>query len=356
MRAFSLFPVVIAAAIANSATAQETTTFLAGESPLASTVGQRGPCWTRLVEYPKDAGSLLDTDVLQPQRLRLMQDPVRVGLGDSLVRGQSPDGGGGDGDGAGAAAATDPSAILTQLQLQNVFTPKTYDADGYSNTFIVQPVLPFPVASPLLRDYFPAHIMRPTLPIIAPSANPDGPLGVQGGLGDLTLLDAFVHPVEGFGTVLLGYTAILPTSTDPQLGLGEWQLGPAAAVLYKQIPKTLVGFIYQQPFSFQSDAQQVLFAPIFVRHLPCQWYIRWGDLNWVFNTETGDYNIPLNVALGKVGKLGDRPVNVFVQPFYTPEGLRSGPASEWGVKLNLTFLFPEKKFGPLFGGGCCRRH
>ncbi|MHC4178980.1 MAG: hypothetical protein ACYSWU_15815 [Planctomycetota bacterium] len=163
------------------------------------------------------------------------------------------------------------------------------------------------------------------------------------------MLDAYVHQVKGFGTVILGYTAILPTSTDRQLGLGEWQLGPAAAVLYKQIPKTLVGFVYQQPFSFQSNAQQVLVQPILVRHLPHEWYIRWGELNWTFNTETGDYDIPLNVALGKVCKVGNQPINVFVQPFYTPEGLRSGPAAEWGVKLNVTLLFPKKKFGPLLG-------
>jgi hypothetical protein len=281
--------------------------------------------------------------------------PGSFKFSDYLVRGQGGGGASGGGSGAGAAAATDPSAILTQFQIQNVFTPSTYDASGYSNTLILQPVLPFPVAFPGLKEIFPDHIIRPTLPIIAPTADPDGPLGVQGGLGDLTLLDAYVHQVEGFGTVILGYTAILPTSTDRQLGLGEWQLGPAAAVLYKQIPKTLLGFIYQQPFSFESDAQQILIQPVLVRHLPNEWYIRWGELNWVFNTETGDYDIPLNVALGKVCKIGDHPVNIFVEPFYTPEGLRRGPASEWGVKLNVTFLFPDKKFGPLlgplFGGG-----
>jgi hypothetical protein len=269
------------------------------------------------------------------------------GFRDLLVRGQ--DSGGASGADSGAGAATDPSAILTQFQIQNIFTPGTYDASGYSNTLILQPVLPFPIAIPGLKETFPNHIMRPTLPIISPTADPDGSLGVQGGLGDLTLLDAGVHSVEGFGTILLGYTAILPTSTDRQLGLGEWQLGPAVGVLYKQIPKTLLGVIYQQPFSFESDAQQILIQPVVVRQLPNEWYIRWGELNFVFNTETGDYNIPLNLALGKVLKVGNQPINVFVEPFYTPEGLRRGPASEWGVKLNVTFLFPDKKLKPLMG-------
>ncbi len=135
-----------------------------------------------------------------------------------VVRGQSGEEGSRS---AGAAAATDPSAILTQFQIQNVFTPETYDASGHSNTLILQPVLPFPVAMPGLKEIFPNHIIRPTLPIIAPTADPDGPLGVQGGMGDLTLLDAYVHPVENFGTLILGYNAIVPTATHAQLGLGE---------------------------------------------------------------------------------------------------------------------------------------
>ena len=283
--------------------------------------------------------------------LPFADEPPRrpIGFHDFVVRGQDGGGTSGGGAAAGAAAATDPSAILTQFQFQNVFTPETYDASGYSHTTILQPVLPFPVAAPGIKELFPNHIIRPTLPIIAPTADPDGPLGVQGGLGDLTLLDVFVHPVEGFGTVLLGYTAILPTATNAQLGFQEWQLGPAAAVLYKEIPKTLLGFLYQQPFSFESDTQQILVQPVLVRHLPDEWYIRWGELFFTFNTETGDYNIPLNVALGKVCKIGDQPINIFVEPFYTPEDLRSGPASQWGVKLNVTFLFPDKKFGPLLG-------
>ena len=62
-----------------------------------------------------------------------------------VVRGQG--GGGASGGGAGASAATDPSAPLTQLQFQNLFNFETYDASGYANTAIVQPVLPFPVFS-----------------------------------------------------------------------------------------------------------------------------------------------------------------------------------------------------------------
>lgn len=318
---------------------------------------ESAPSWTSeedfsrvdLVSFFSDAVSA--EEVASPERRwNFTESTNRIDFQKVVYRGQSSGGSGGGDGGAGASDATDPSAILTQLQLQNNFTPESFNSSGYSNTFIVQPVLPFPVAMPGLKKIFPAHIMRPTLPIIAPSADPDGPAGVEGGLGDLILLDAFVHNVEGFGTILAGYTAVLPTSTHPQLGLREWQIGPAVGFIYKEIPKTIIGVIYQHPFSLESEYQQISIQPVIVHHLSNDWYIRWGDINWTINTDTGDYNIPLNMAVGKVVKFGDRPVNIFVEPFYTPPGLQSGIGGDkWGVKLNVTFLYPEKKLKPLCG-------
>lgn len=254
-----------------------------------------------------------------------------------------------DSGGGGSADPNDPSAILTQFQMQNIFTPETYDATGYSNTVVLQPVLPFPVALPGLREFFPAHILRPTLPIIAPTADPLGPAGVQGGLGDLTVLDAYVHPIEDFGTLLLGCDLIFPTSTDSRLGLGEWQAGPVAAVINTTKLNTIRGALVQSQFSLESDASSISVQPIYVKNLPDKWYVGWGTTFWTFDTDNGNYNIPINARIGKITKLGEQPMNVFLEPFYTPEGFRKGPASQWGIKLNVTLLFPEKKFGPLLG-------
>ena len=253
------------------------------------------------------------------------------------------------GSAAGAGAATDPSVPLTQLQFQNVFVPSTYDSSGYANKFIVQPVIPFHLNS----EFIPYHIMRPTIPIIAPSADPDGSAGSQSGLGDTTFLDVFVHPMEAMKTnVGLGYVAILPTATHPQLGLREWQVGPAIFAVTKVIPKWNLGAVVQAPISTQSDAYAIQMQPIAVRMLQDEWYVGWGDMLWTLDNQNGHYNMPINARVGKVFALGKHKLNIFVEPFYTPPGLRKGPADEWGVKLNVTFLFPEAKFGPLFGCGC----
>jgi hypothetical protein len=264
---------------------------------------------------------------------------------DFIVRGQS--GGSGGGGGAGAAAATDPSQPLAQLQLQNVFIPETYDASGYSNLLIIQPVIPIH----LDFEYFPYHVIRPTLPVISPTADPDGSLGVEGGLGNLALIDVVVHPIKSLKTnVGVGYIAVAPTATHPQLGLREWQLGPTIFAVSKVVPKWNLGALVEVPFSLESDAYAVQMQPIAVRLLPDEWYVGWGDLNWTMDDQNGNYNLPINLRVGKVCKVGDQPLNVFLMPFYTPNGLRKGPAAEWGVKLSVTFLFPEMKLnGPLFG-------
>ena len=282
--------------------------------------------------------------------------------GELVIRGQSPSGGGsggsGGGGGAGAAEATDPSVPLTQLQFQNIFTPESYDASGYSNTFIVQPVIPLNIGE---DAFFPYHIIRPTIPVIAPTADPDGPRGVHGGLGDTTIVDVFIHPSEALKTNFgIGYVGILPTRTHPALGRGEWQLGPSAVVISRAIPKWIVGGLVEVPFSLESDAYTVQMQGIALRLLPNEWFIGWGDQILKFDDQNGGYDIPLSLQFGKVVKVGETPMKLFIEPIYTPPGLRSGPGGpEWGIKLNLTILFPEAKFqAPLLsglgGGHCCR--
>lgn len=92
--------------------------------------------------------------------------------------------------------ATDPTAILTQFQIQNIFTPNTYNSKRYSNTTILQPVLPIPTR----WESFPTQILKPKLPINVLTADRDGPIGETSGLGDLVVLDLFLPKRESWGT------------------------------------------------------------------------------------------------------------------------------------------------------------
>lgn len=243
-----------------------------------------------------------------------------------------------------AEKATDPTAILTQLQFQNIFVPSTYDAHGYANTFIVQPVIPISK-----KGFLPTQIIRPTLPLSVLTADPDGPLSETSTIGDLVLFDLFLPERKSWGTWGLGPVFVFPTANSDLTGQGKWQVGPAFVVLYSKIKKTQLGFLIQNPISFAGDddrpaTSKFSFQPIITRHFSKGWYAGTGDLTYSYDWLTETYDLPLNLKIGKVQKIGSRTVNLFAQPFWTPEDFQSGGNGQYGFKLNVTFLLPEIKF------------
>ena len=71
----------------------------------------------------------------------------------------------------------------------------------------------------------------------------------------------------------------------------------------------------------------------------CGWYADLPDLASTINLRNGENTLNfLGVRVGKVTKMGKQPVNVFVQPWYTP--VAEGTAGQCNIKLNLTFMFP----------------
>jgi hypothetical protein len=257
---------------------------------------------------------------------------------------------GGGGGGGGAAAAVNPSAPLSQLQFQNVFIPESYGGSGYSNQFILQPVI---AITNKPGSYFPYHIARPTFPILAPTSDPDGPLSDQGGLGDTTYFDLYVHPIKKGVNYAVGPVVILPTSTNPdgihgdkQFGLHEWQFGPAFAYVNSARVKGLTfGFLFEAPFSLESNAYSVSVQPIFTKLLKGEKFVGIGDLAMKFDDQNGNYNIPLSIQFGKVVKAGELPLKIFLQPEYTPAGFTTQPTAKYGVKLSISVLLPGANFG-----------
>jgi hypothetical protein len=242
-----------------------------------------------------------------------------------------------------AAAAVDPTAPLSQMQFQNVFIPETYGGSGYANIHVIQTIF----AIQRKPDaYFPYHIIRPTLPILAPTADPDGPIPDIGGLGDTALVDLYVHPVKKGVNLGFGPTMVFPTSTDRRLGLGEWQIGPALAYIdAARFKDSIVGGLVQVPFSLESDAYSVTFSPIATRILKDGWFAGIGDLALKLNDQDGNYNIPLSMQVGKVIAAGKQPLKLSVQPEWTPSGLTSQPTAKYGVKFTVSILLPGAEFG-----------
>ena len=254
----------------------------------------------------------------------------------------SEGGGEAGGSAAGAGAAVNPGVPLAQFQFQNSFLPESYGGSGYSNQFVVQPVIPITLKP---GGFFEYHIVRPTLSILSPVPDPDGPVGDTSGIGDIVALDLYFRkPAEGL-VWGIGPIYNFPTSTNRQTGLGEWQIGPAVAYIDSRKKGWVTGFLAQAPFSLESDAYSVTVQPILTKLLKDEWYVGLGDVPLIVAGNNNAYNIPLSVRIGRVIKAGKQPINISIQPQYTPAGFHSGPTAEYGVKLSASFLLPGAEFG-----------
>ncbi|MDH3638815.1 MAG: hypothetical protein OES09_10195, partial [Gammaproteobacteria bacterium] len=91
--------------------------------------------------------------------------------------------------------------------------------------------------------YFEYHVLRPTLPILTPVADPDGPAGEASGIGDLQVLDFYFHTIQKGLVWGAGPFYNFPTSTSPQTGSGEWQIGPAFSLQDSRRKHWVTGFL-----------------------------------------------------------------------------------------------------------------
>lgn len=225
-----------------------------------------------------------------------------------------------------ADAATDPSAILTQL---GFFAWNTSSTDNRNSTMtgLFQPVLPLSKT----------NVFRPALPVIQTGGS-DGKFGI----GDLFLLDLnFVQCNKctwGWGAV-----GTIPTATDPTLGSKKWSAGPGGVYLYKGIPKSILGILAYNQWSFagkssRDDVNAMTLQFVYVKHLS------WGYIGWTDQTTTIDWehdnrlSFPVGLRFGKVFS-GKTPLNFAIQPYYTFRN--KGLDNVWGLKLSATFIKPE---------------
>jgi hypothetical protein len=146
-----------------------------------------------------------------------------------------------------AREVDDPTAILTQLKFEDLYTPQNYSTTAQSNTLQLRPVVPI---EPF--GFFPfQQIIRPTLKLETLATGPSGSTITE--FADMELFDLFISnwpdPKEtGFGWAI-GPTFILPTGRVSKAGDHAWQIGPAGAAVYRGVPHLMVGFLWQEPMS-----------------------------------------------------------------------------------------------------------
>jgi hypothetical protein len=253
---------------------------------------------------------------------------------------------GGDG-GSLAETATNPVGALVQLQFQYLYVGESNAGDNSSHVFTIQPVIPWKLGETQM-------LSRITLPILVATPDLGEPIDREYGIGDTISLNFATFAVDKGGPwqglMGPGLALTLPTATSDFTGEGKWQAGPGF-VYINTATKGLQwgGFCYQQ-WSFASaggesgrrEVSKFYFQPVITKHFEGGWYIALQDLLWTIDwNDNARWSLPVGLRFGRVTKwdfLGGQPVNVFIEPFYDVSGNNAG--NEWGVKFNLTLLFP----------------
>ena len=243
-----------------------------------------------------------------------------------------------------AEAATNPIANLVQFQLQNEYNWDNYNSNGYSNTFLIQPVVPVKLSSKAV----PLMITRTTLPYVS---TPDlgDPVNRQTGIGDTTFL-ALGIPDFGFKgqTIGLGLSNVFPTAgTNEYTGRSKWLTGPAAVYINQQIKGVQFGVLGWHHFTVaqgrggadKRDVTETAIQPFITKHFSKGWYVGSQDDPWNYNWNTKRLTMPIGPKVGRVFAMGKQKVNLFGAVYYNPND--DGPNAKWTAKLNFTLLFPE---------------
>lgn len=248
-----------------------------------------------------------------------------------------------------AKAAQNPIANLISLPLQNNTNFNVGPLDQTQNVLNVQPVWPLSINEEWNL------ITRTIVPLTwVSSGQYEGdafvPSAVEQdrifGLGDSSFSAFFSPKDSGKLTWGVGPIALIPTSTDDALGVGEWGAGLSAVVL--GMPGDwVVGSLFSNVWSGKNDDGDK------VNLFTWQYFISYNipDGNGLYLTtapiitanweaESGNqWTVPFGGGVGKIFKIGKQPVNGQVSAYYNAEKPEFG--ADWQLRLQLQFLFPK---------------
>jgi len=217
------------------------------------------------------------------------------------------------------------------------------DERTYGNVLFFQPLLPVPISKKLVFSG------RPVFPLVT-SPNVDFSTGETNGhttgFGDLQLM-TLVGPDKADGWVWgAGATFKFPTASDPILGQGKYQAGPAAMLLNMDRP-WIWGFLVQHWSSFAGDDDRpetsyTDFQYIVRRTLPKAWSVGAGPsitYNWEADEEDR-LTVPIGLGVTKTVRFGKTPVKLRAEVHYSV--IRPDSYGEvWNIRFQITPVIPS---------------
>ena len=202
----------------------------------------------------------------------------------------------------------------------------------------IQPVIPFT----LNNDW--NLISRTIIPVIDQDDVPLNGLG-ESGVGDI-VQSLFFSPKKPTSNGVIwgvGPVFLLPTASDHMLGAEKWGIGPTAVALKQNGPWTYGG-LANHVESFAGDGEREHVSATFLQ--PFVSYITKTKTTFGLNLEsTYDWNndqwsVPINLTVNQLLMAGKKPFQIGAGVRYWADSPDNGPEG-WGVRLQLTFLFPK---------------
>jgi hypothetical protein len=235
-----------------------------------------------------------------------------------------------------AKAAQNPIASLISLPFQNNTNFGLGPGDDTQNILNIQPVWPFSISENWKL------ITRTIVPVISQPGF--GAQSRENGIGDTTFTAFFSPQNSSAWTWGVGPVVLIPTATDDALGADEWGLGPSLVVL--TMPgQWVIGSLFSQLWSVGGSGVQdisIFTWQYFINYnMNDGWYLTTAPINTAnWEASSGnEWTIPLGGGIGRLFKIGKRPINTSLQAYYNIVTPDSG--ADWQLRIQVQLLFPK---------------
>lgn len=236
-----------------------------------------------------------------------------------------------------AEKLNNPIAALISVPFQYNYDSHVGTQKGEKNTLKIQPVIPFQINDDT------NIISRSIIPLIE-QHNTTSEHNTEKAVGDITQ-SFFYSPkaptssgwVWGVGTALL-----IPTGSD--LSSDSWGAGPTVVALKKSGPWSY-GVLANHIWDYAGSSNRDHISDTYIQ--PFVHYTLPTATSFGINTEStydwrkNQWSVPVNFTVTQVVKTGKHVFQVGVGARYWAVSDDEHGPKGWGVRANITFLFPK---------------
>lgn len=241
-----------------------------------------------------------------------------------------------------AEEATNQITKITQIQIENDYSPSCYYAHGTTNTFYLRSI-----SRVAPNRWIPVtqFIRIKALPVTTlPYSTQSSPITkASTSTGDTQFLDLFLFRDDNILRAGVGFTGILPTATTVQAGQGKWQIGPSIGLSYTGIPRWQFSLLAQNPVSFAGISRlpfqnTLLFKPLIVFNVTEDWYVI-SEAEWTLDWSRNQYQIPVNFGVGKIVTFAKKKYNLCIEAEWMAYQHTNQVIPKFTIQFTFAFLY-----------------